>query len=190
MIMNKALNCIPRLLVFLLLAVPVNCVAGGMSSWSETTPHGHEMRHDGSSSGIIELYMPSNAVFFKHFYFYKNHIIAYDNNTFYIINEKTETVQEFINRNEWKEQIKKQKLKPLWKREYDADYSTALFGRGYLIFLFLLPFPLLLPLLWLICLISLLFRTRWMIGFRYHFSWSYPVVVFIVWLFEIFPQSI
>ena len=175
------------LINLLLFIAPINCVAGGMSSWSETTPYGHEMRHEGSSDGIIELYIPSNMVRFKHFYFYKKHIIAHGNNKFYIINEKTATVQEFTNREDWEEQIKKQNLKPIWKREYDYGFRSLVTVLFFLLFFF--P-PLFLPLVWLICLINVILFRKKKNTFSKRFLLIYSSMFFLLWLLKTFPQSI
>lgn len=177
-----------RLFIMFFLFVPYTCIAGGLSAWTEYTPYGYEMYHDGTANSDIYLRMDTVGVSFKHFYFYKSHIIAHNDSLFFIINELTNEVQRFTDETEWKNELTNQKLEPLWKREYNVGYSSA-FGSG-LIWLILLPFPLLLPLIWFICLISLLFPGRFLLGFRKFFSWAYPLIFFILWLFAAFPQSI
>ncbi|WP_313376760.1 hypothetical protein [Chishuiella sp.] len=162
--------------------------AGGLSAWNEVTPYGHEMYHDGTSSGRITLSLDSTSVSFKNFYFYKGYTIAKSDSLFLIINEKTQKVQKFTNEKKWKTQLKQKKLVPFFQRDYDSNYSSA-FGSGF-IFLILVPYPFFLPIFWLMCLISLCFPTRLFYGFRKHFSWFYPSIIILIMIIESFPQSI
>lgn len=177
-----------QLLFLVLFIASINCFAGGLSAWQVDTPYGHSIDHDGSAGGWVCLSMDTNSVCFQHFYFYKGHTIAHSDSLYFIVNERKETVQEFKNEQQWLQAIKQQNLKPLFKREYNADYSS-IFGDGIFFFIVFFPIPLLMPLLWLGCLISLAFPWQWAKGFRKHYSWIYPSVVLIMIMYSIFPQS-
>lgn len=176
------------ILTFLCLMFSFILKAGGLSAWRENTPYGYEMYHDGTSSYTIMMDIGS-GVSFKKFYFYKGHTIAQSDDVFYIIDEINGKVQEYKDKNQWEKALEEKNLVPFIKREYDHNYSSA-FGSGVIFLLFFLPFPFLLPLIWVICLISLLFPTRRYIGFRKHFSWSYPAGVIFILLWDSTPQSI
>ncbi|MBV8252018.1 MAG: hypothetical protein JO154_05370 [Chitinophaga sp.] len=174
--------------LFLFLLIPFRSFAGGLSAWEEMTPYNNTIAHDGTSGGWITLTMDTTTVSFKHFYFYRGYIVASADSLQYIINEKTKSIQQFTDVNAWQQAIAQQHLDPLWKREFDDCYGTDKFGRILLLLLF--PIPLLVPILWLICLISLLFPTRKLIKIRRHFSWIYPAIVVLVILYDTLPQSI
>jgi hypothetical protein len=176
-------------LFVLLLLCSLNTFAGGLSSWEERTPYGHKIDHDGSAGGWVCLSMSTNSVCFQQFYFYKGYTIAHSDSLYFIINEDKETVQEFKNEKQWRQAIDQQNLKPIFKREYNADYSS-IFGDGIFFFIVFFPVPLLMPLLWLFCLISLAFTWQWARGFRKHYAWIYPSIVLIMITYSILPQSI
>lgn len=162
--------------------------AGGFSAWTEKTPYGAEMYHDGTSDGIIVLSLDSQSVAFKHFYFYKGHVVARSDSYFFIINEKTQDVQIYRSEAIWKTKIDEQNLVPFLKREYNSDYSSA-FGSGVFFLLLLFPIPFIIPLLWLICLISLFFPSRRFYTFRKYVAWIYPTLVLIILFFDSYTQS-
>jgi hypothetical protein len=163
--------------------------ASGLSAWTEKTPYGHELYHDGTEGGWITLSLDTTSVSFKYFYFYKGNTIAHSDSFYLIINEKTQIIQEYYDEKIWKTKLKEQNLIPFLEREYNSNYSSG-FGNGIIFLLFFLPFPFLLPILWLICIISLAFPTRKLYGFRKHFSWIYPAIIFVVLMIDLFPQSI
>lgn len=177
-----------NVLLFLSLFQPAKVFAGGLSAWEETTPGGNTIGHDGTSGGWITLTMDTTTITFKRFYFYKGNVVATSDSSWYIANESTKRVQEFRDEATWKAAIKTQHLKPFWKREYDDHYGSDKFGM--LLLLVLVPFPLFIPLLWLVCVVSLLFSYSRFLPFRKHFSWIYPVVVILVLLANSCPQSI
>ncbi|MBV7530848.1 hypothetical protein [Chitinophaga sp. sic0106] len=176
------------LLALFALLLTATAFAGGMSAWEEKTPKGNTIYHDGTAGGWITLTMDTTEVMFRHFYFYKGCTIATDDSLHYIINENNNTVQRFDNEAAWKAAIKAQHLNPLWKREYNDSYGTDKFGHILLLIFF--PIPLLLPILWLVCLISLFFPSGKFFAARKHFSWIYPVIVLLVIFYDNIPQSI
>lgn len=177
-----------QLLFFIFFIAASNCFAGGLSAWEEKTPYGHSIYHDGTAGGWVCLSMDTTSTCFQHFYFYKGHTIAHSDSLYFIINEGKETVQEFNNEQQWLQAIKQQNLKPLFKRAYNSNYSS-IFGDGIFFFIIFFPIPLLLPIIWLFCLISLAFSWKWAKGFRKHYAWVYPSIVFIMIMYSIFPQS-
>ncbi|RAJ08653.1 hypothetical protein LX64_01307 [Chitinophaga skermanii] len=178
----------PRYLLFLLLSfTAITSYAGGLSAWSEKTPFNHIIEHDGTAGGWVSLYLDTTTVNFKNFYFYKTYLIAYDDSLQYIINEKTSTVQQFHNETAWKAALKEQSLEPIWKREYNSNYGTD--KLAVIFFLIFVPFPLLLPIFWLVCIVSLALPSRKMWVFRKHFSWVYPAVILWALLSDWVPQS-
>jgi hypothetical protein len=179
-----------KFLLFLpLFLTTLGCFAGGLSAWQEETPYGHTIYHDGSAGGWVCLSIVTNSICFQHFYFYKGHTVAYSDSSYFIINERKETVQKFTNEQQWLEAIQQQNLKPIFKREYNSDYSS-IFGDDIFFFLVFLPVPLLMPILWLCCLISLAFPWQWAKGFRKYYAWIYPSIVLILIMYSIFPQSL
>lgn len=176
-------------IAFFFIFCQINLYAGGLSAWTENTPYGHEIYHDGSADATITLSVDTTSVSFKHFYFYKGYTIANSDSDYFIINEKTNKIEEYKDQKIWKSKLEERNLVPYIQRDYDANYSSA-FGSGIIFLLLFLPFPLLLPLLWLICLISLAFSTRKFYTFRKYFSWIYPLIIAVVLVFEVFPQSI
>ncbi|MFC4211841.1 hypothetical protein ACFOWA_11645 [Pedobacter lithocola] len=167
----------------------LTCSAGGLSAWQEDTPYDHKIDHDGTSGGWVCLALDTTSVCFKEFYFYKGCTIAKSDSLYYIINERKATVQQFNNQKNWLKAIKAQNLEPFFKREFNSDYSSA-FGDGLFFFIVFFPFPFLLPIMWLCCVFSLLFPWAWAMGFRKHFSWVYPTIIFIMILYSSLPQSI
>lgn len=178
-----------NILLLILMLASLNTFAGGLSAWQKDTPYGHKIDHDGTAGGWVCLSLDTTSVCFTHFYFYKGHTIAQGDRLYYIINERNETVQKFSDKMEFSQQIKAQNLEPFFKREYNSDYSSA-FGDGLFFMILLVPIPFLTPLLWLFCISSLLFPWRWAFGFRKHFAWIYPSVIFILILYSVLPQSI
>ncbi|SET56378.1 hypothetical protein [Hymenobacter actinosclerus] len=166
-----------------------NASAGGLSAWQESTPYGHRLDHDGSAGGWITMTLDTTVVEFQHFYFYRQHTIADSRSGYLIINEASEQVQRFSSEAEWHQQLARQKLVPLWKRAYNANYS-GIFGDGTFFFLVFFPFPLLVPLLWLACLMSLPFFGRKLYRLRRTISWLYPAICLVAVLLSVFPQSL
>ncbi|MCZ4244128.1 hypothetical protein [Pedobacter punctiformis] len=166
---------------------PFKSFAGGLSAWQEETPYGHEIEHDGTEGGWIRMQLDSTSITFQNFYFYKHYTVAYSDAEFYIVNEKTAVVQRFVNKQQWESALNKQDLEPFWKREYNDNYGVDKAWAPLL--LIFLPFPFLLPVLWLICVISLFFTTRRFYGFRKHFLWIYPVLYILVLSANAIPQS-
>lgn len=177
---------------YLLLAILTfyyfNSNAGGLSAWQEDTPYGHKIDHDGSAGGWVCLAIDTNSLCFKHFYFYKGHTIASSDSLYFIINERNETVQQFTNEKNWQNAIKQQGLKPLFKREYNANYSS-IFGDGIFFVIVFFPIPLLMPIIWIACVISLAFPWKWAKKTRKHYAWIYPSIILLMVLYSIFPQS-
>ena len=178
-----------KYLLILLVLCSLSAFAGGLSAWQEETPYGHKIDHDGTAGGWVCLSMDTTSVCFQQFYFYKGHTVAHSDSLYYIIDEEKETLQTFKNKDQWIRAIEKQNLDPAWKREYNANYSS-IFGDGILFFIVFFPVPLILPIFWLSCLISLAFPFKWAKGFRKHFSWIYPGLIFLMIIYSIFPQSI
>lgn len=147
------------------------------------------MYHDGTSHGLIILNMGENTVVFKHFYFYKNHIIAHSDLEYFIINEKKQTIEEYKDKIAWESELKKRNLTPFLLREYDCNYSSA-FGNSSTLFFIFFPFPFFLPLLWIICFISLFFSNKKFYIFRKYFVWMYPGFLILIMIFDLYPQSI
>lgn len=183
------MNHIKKYLIILLVLCSLNSFAGGLSAWQEDTPYGHKIDHDGTAGGWVCLSIDTTSVCFQQFYFYKGHTVAHSDSLYFIINERKETVQEFNNKAKWQLAIEQQNLNPIFKREYNSNYSS-IFGDGILFFIVFFPVPLLMPILWLCCLISLAFPWRWARGFRKHFSWIYPSIILIMIIYSSFPQSI
>jgi len=177
-----------NLFFLVLFLITLSCYAGGLSAWQEETPYGHTIDHDGSAGGWVCLSMGKNSACFQHFYFYKGHTVAHSDSLYFIINERKEIVQEFKSELAWRRAIKDQNLKPLFKREYNSDYSS-IFGDGIFFFIVFFPIPLLMPILWLCCLISLVFTWTWAKGFRKHYAWIYPSIIFVMVMYSVFPQS-
>jgi hypothetical protein len=161
--------------------------AGGLSAWQEDTPYGHSMDHDGMAGGWIYMQIDTTSVGFQQFYFYKGYTIAHSDSAFYIIDEKANHIQKFNSNAQWQKAIAEQNLKPLLKREYNSSYGIdKVLGP---VFLLMAPFPLLLPLLWGFCLISLFFRWQRAKFFRKHYTWIYPTILLLVFLSYNVPQS-
>lgn len=178
-----------KILLLALMLTSLNSFAGGLSAWQEDTPYGYKIDHDGTAEGWVCLSLDTTSVCFKEFYFYKGYTISQSDSLYYIINERKETVQKFSNEKEFLQQIKAQNLEPFFKREFNSNYSSA-FGDGLFFMILLVPIPFLIPLLWLFCVISLLFPWRWAYGFRKHFAWIYPSIIFVMILYSALPQSI
>lgn len=176
-------------LLLVLLLVSHYLFAGGLSAWQEDTPYGHKINHDGAAGGWVCLSMDTASVCFQQFYFYKGHTVAQSDSLYFIIDEQKETVQEFQNKGQWQQAINEQNLNPIFKRTYNANYSS-IFGDGIFFFIVFFPVPLLLPILWLFCLVSLAFSWKWGRGFRKHYAWIYPSIIFVMMMYSLFPQSI
>jgi hypothetical protein len=172
----------------LFILMPAVSFGSGFSAWSDTTPYGHEMEHDGTEEGWILLRLDTTSVSFKHFYFYKNHTIAYSDSLYFIVNEQTESIQEFTQPDRWQAALATQHLQPIWKREYDANYSSDKVGMVLLVLM--IPIPFLGPVLWLVCVISLFFSSRKWYSFRKHYAWIYPLLLLSVYIFVSVPQSL
>ncbi len=175
-------------LFFIIILFTSKIYASGLSSWTIETPNGHELYYNGTSNKLISLYIGKGSISFKKFYFYKNHIIAHSQSEYYIINEKTEKVQKYSNEKIWNTQIKKQHLKPFFKREYDYSYSSF-FQDAMLLIIVFFPFSLLPLLIWVISLISLLFSTKKFYSFRRHYSWIFPTIILLIFIVETNLQS-
>lgn len=174
--------------ILLFLAGTVRSFAGGLSFWQERTPYGHTIEHDGGAGGWVCLSLDTSSVCFQQFYFYKGHTIARTDSAFFIINEKEQIIQRFTNKALWQKAIAAQGLEPFWKREYNDNYGIDKIWMPFCFVFF--PFPFLLPLLWLFCLISLLFPWRWARGFRKHYAWIYPAFFIMVLLIYDLPGSL
>jgi hypothetical protein len=175
-------------LVLLFLVIAAQSFAGGLSAWQEQTAYDHTLEHDGGAGGWVCLSVDTSSCCFHRFYFYEGHIIAHTDSVFFIINERKETIQQFDNEKLWQKAIADQGLDPFWKREYDDNYGIDKLW-GPLLFVFC-PFPFLLPLLSLFCVISLLFPWRWARGFRKHYVWVYPALFILLLLFTYMNESL
>lgn len=174
--------------LWMLLAFSNACFAGPFSVWEDVTPYGHKLYHDGGSGKLVELTMDDSSVWFRQFYFYKNHIIAKERGTFYIINEKANTIDEFHNEKVFKKALEEKKLDPIFiTRWYDDNYGIDKFWVPLSMFLF--PFPFMMPIIWLICLISLFRKSNKMLFLRKVISIGYPIIVILVWIICNVPQS-
>ncbi|UKJ08591.1 hypothetical protein [Solitalea lacus] len=176
-------NCL-----FMLITLTSTCFAGGLSAWEECTPNGNKLYHDGEAGGLIELTVKDSSIWFKHFYFYKRHIIAEIDSTFYIVNEKNNTIEEFNNESDFKSTLNKKKLIPVFiTRWYNVNYGIDKFWIPFS--LVLLPIPFLMPIIWLLCLISLLFKSNKILLLRKLIVFGYPLIGILILIIYNFPQS-
>ena len=175
------------LVIMVFFAVSTSAFAGGLSAWQEDTPYGHSIYHDGTSGGWIEMRIDTINIEFQHFYFYKGFTVAESDSSYFIIDEKNEQVEKFTDKAMWQRAIANKKLEPTFKRTYSSAYGVDKEWDPLL--LFLLPIPLLLPILWLFCLISLFLPWKRAKGFRKYFVWIYPSLLLVVWLWYAIPQS-
>ncbi|MBS7256304.1 hypothetical protein [Flavobacterium branchiicola] len=170
------------------LAFSNGCFAGGISSWEDVTPYGNRLYHDGENDELVELTVNNLNIWFKEFYFYKRHIVAIEKGTFFIINEKTNKVEEFHNEQAFKKALKEKKLIPvLITRWHDENYGIDKFWVPFL--MVLLPLPFLMPIIWLFCLISLLRKTNKKLFLKKMVTVGYPAIVVLVLIIYNFPQS-
>ncbi|WP_268846636.1 hypothetical protein [Flavobacterium aestivum] len=174
--------------LFALVAFSNTCFAGEFSAWEDATPYGNKLYHDGGIGRIVELTIDDSSVWFNEFYFYKGHTIAKGKEIFYIINEKTNKIEEFHNEQAFKKALTEKKLNPIFiTRWYDDDYGIDKFWVP--ISMILLPFPFIMPIIWLICLISLFTELNKMLLLRKIIVWGYPIIALLVLIIYNLPQS-
>jgi hypothetical protein len=174
--------------LFMLLAFSNVCFAGGISVWEDVTPYGNKLYHDGGNDKLVELTVNDSHIWFKEFYFYKKHVIAREDGTFFIINEKTNAIDKFHNELDFKKALEEKKLTPVFiTRWYNENYGTDKFWIPFL--MVLLPFPFLMPIIWLICLISLFRKSGKKFFLKKLVSIGYPAIVVLVLIIYNFPQS-
>jgi hypothetical protein len=174
--------------LFMLGAFSNTCFAGGLSAWEDDTPYGNKLYHDGEADKLVELTIDSSSVWFKEFYFYKNYIIAKTEGTFYIINERTNAIDEFHNELVFKKALAENELNPVFiTRWYDENYGIDKFWFPFS--MILLPFPFLMPIIWMISLVSLLRKLNKMLLLRKIIVWGYPIIVVLVLIIYNLPQS-
>ncbi|MDR2223018.1 MAG: hypothetical protein LBE34_09795 [Flavobacteriaceae bacterium] len=183
------------LYLLLLILFPIRGFCGGLSAWTEQTPYNNSLYYPGTGNQItFSSNQINQEVNFTHFYFYHGYIIAQNEEEgFYLINEKENTIQSFTEQQAWKQEIKEKGLNPLLKRLYDSDYSSF-FGTnmelGILVLLFF-PFPFLFPILWIIALITIFFKKQQKRrSFRKVFIILYPSILLVLYLLFLFPQSL
>jgi hypothetical protein len=173
--------------------------AGGWSSWHFFTPQQNELDHDGSSAYQIQFYCredrgnTAKMPVFKKWYFYKNHIIAEFDNTFFYINEISCLSSKLYNNKEsFSKIIADLDLKPKYiTREFDAiNPPLYISDMSYVLGIILI----FLPLLMILCVFFLYFIHKSKYKAAAIIAVTY-ILLFTTYtglsmLFEIYPHSI
>lgn len=126
----------PKLIALFFFCIYFNLAHAAWSSMFEIsfkTPGGHTicscdaLNPSDSDPSIIGF--EKNIPRIKKFYFYKNHIVGYTDNLFFIFNEGNENLEIFRDKSAWKEKIKAHHLNPFitrWLEVSDAPSEYAL----------------------------------------------------------------
>lgn len=174
--------------IVLFVAFSNMCYAGGLSAWEDATPYGNKLYYDGGSERLVEFTLKEKEVWFKEFYFYKNYTVAKGDAAFYIIDEKKDKIEVFHNKQDFEKALKERELNPFFiVRWYDDNYGSDKFWIPFSLVLF--PFPFLMPILWLICLISLFRQSDKMVFLKKTIVFGYPVIGVLVLIVYNVPQS-
>ncbi|MFM2269915.1 MAG: hypothetical protein RL757_3356, partial [Bacteroidota bacterium] len=118
----------------------------GLGDWEHQTPSGNMMRDNGS--GItLTLNGKREDISIKKWYFYKNHIIGFSNNSFFIVNETKKEIYTFKTEEDWHDAIGQHNLKPwIWTRWYVDNWVEMDAILTIILFLFLGFFIVMIPL--------------------------------------------
>lgn len=104
---------IPKLIgTLLFLTFTFNSYAGiGLGDWTCKTPSGNEI----NNFGDLSLYLKNGQVLkgLNKWYFYKDNLIGQlNNNTYFVLNENTFTIDSFHTKQGWDRFIERHNLKP------------------------------------------------------------------------------
>ncbi|MFD0997929.1 hypothetical protein ACFQ21_01385 [Ohtaekwangia kribbensis] len=96
----------------------------GMGEIQFKTPGGHVICDcDPYSETPVLIGFESSIKNLKEWYFYKNHIIGFGKNYYFIFNETTNQPQLFQDKETWRQAIAQQQLKPFFTRWLDISDS-------------------------------------------------------------------
>lgn len=168
--------------------------AGGLSAWREVVPGGYELSHDGGELRVVTL----DGLAFTSFYLYRGALVAQydpamamserqpaDEKRYYIV--RGDQAIEFSDAEDFQAELEKAHLVPVLTRWHDHEFGLRFWS---LLLLFMLPIPLLLPIAWGLCVLSLLTPWQWRRRARLWFVLGYASVSGGLFLLLNFPQSI
>lgn len=105
------------------------CFALGIGEWSAETPYGNRIKHDRYTE-ITTFYGNSGEPqldSLDKWYFYSNHTIgSTSSEKYFVIDEKSLSINIFTEKEEWNDYIIRGHLKPaVWTRWYYTDWTFA-----------------------------------------------------------------
>lgn len=184
--LNKFIVLLKHIFVFMVFSNA--CYAGGISAWEDVTPNGNKLYYDGGSDGLVKLAIRGSDIWVKEFYFYKNHIVAKTATAFYIVNEKGNKIEIFHSKLAFDKAVEEKKLDPIFiVRWFDENYGSDRFWIPFSLVLF--PLPFFMPIVWIICVVSLLRQSDKMLFLKRGIVIGYPVISLFVWIISFVPQS-
>jgi hypothetical protein len=167
---------------------------GLMDCWGQETPGGNFMGEAYSGNGVY-LTIPKTGdklLRIKKWYFYHNFIVGEfeENNTLFIIDERTGEQLLFNSREQWIKEIQSRELEPiLWTRWYTGNWVE---GPSLLVLLLLLSvFYLPITLLFALFFILILMKERIRLSFFLKiFALFFIITAGVFLLLDYFPSSI
>ena len=189
--------------VLLFFFLPTFLLAGGLSSFQESTPYNNTLYYDGSAGSPVTfmfgatsgasdtLSIQATQTAFSDFYFYKGHIIAETDTSFTVINEKVPAINFFDDQASFDTYLDANNLRPkIWTRWYNKNYDEANFKTlGFAAFYF---FPISLVIIGLAIYFAISIRktrNRTYKVFKKVYLTVLIAFVAFVCLFQMFPQS-
>ncbi|RZM30000.1 MAG: hypothetical protein EOO88_02610 [Pedobacter sp.] len=203
----RSLWSIPSLVsilaVLFVILHPKELLAGGMSSFSESSPYGNRLYYDGSPGAPVTFNfsekskagetasMKAAETAFSDFYFYKGFIVAETDTSYTIINEKNPEVLFFDNKASYDSYLDTHNLRPaVWTRWYNKNYDEANFKSIGFAAIFYFPISLFLIIIAIYSAISIRKTKNPLVKvLKKIYLITFIAISGVIFLLQAFPQS-
>ena len=189
--------------VSLVLLLPIDLHAGGMSSFSESSPYGNRLYYDGSAGAPVTFNFSEKSsagetasrqaaeTAFSDFYFYKGFIVAETDTSYTIINEKNPEILFFDNKASFDSYLDAHDLRPaIWTRWYNKNYDEANFKSIGFAAIFYFPISLFLIIIAIYSAISIRkSRNPVVKALKKIYLITFIAISGVIFLLQAFPQS-